>query len=680
MTMPPEAMPESRNRVLPLIADSGNRQLLEQWIDDHPAYESVAVSGDIEDADFDVCIVDKGAFQEHLDALRAKKTAAAPVLLPYLLLLPESGAEILESDAGQLADSVVTETIDEIVSLPIQQAELDWRLEALFRLRNQSLTLRERERELERQIDLFEKAQDIANVGAWEYDLDAEEGWWTDEARCIHALQDDTTPSPELSLQHFHPADRSVVEAAFETAVEEGEPYDVEVRLIDAEDNLRWVRTRGEPQYEDGELARVRGTIQDITERKERELDLQRIKQAVESAGHAILITDPDGRIEYVNSGFEEITGFTQAEVVGETPHVLNSGAMPEGYFEDFWNTIRSGEVWAEEIVNRRKNGETYTAMQTVAPVIDDDEIHAFVAVQDDITERKEREETLKRRTQAIDEAPVGITITDPEREDNPMIYVNDAFVDLTGYPRAEAVGENCRFLQGESTDPDQVAEIREAIDAEEPISIELKNYRKDGTEFWNQLEITPVYDDDEVTHFLGVQEDVTERKERQQKLEEAVTELRQTRDIAKVSGWLYDVDEQRTVWDEKLFELFDIDQTFDPNSDRLESLLTPKSMAKVEQVMEEAVVEQRPFDIEVAIGDDEEHQYWAQVIGEPTVEEGEVVTVRGVVRDITSRKRRERNLERYERIVETTGEAIYALNEDLEVTFLNGAGEERHL
>ncbi|MFC7255779.1 PAS domain S-box protein [Haloplanus litoreus] len=514
-------MRESRSRVLPLIADSGNRQLLEKWIDDHPSYESVDVSGDIEDADFDVCIIDKGAFQEHLDALRAKKAAAAPVLLPYLLLLPESGADIIESDAGQLADNVVTETIDEIVSLPIQQAELSWRLEALLRLRNQSLTLRERERELERQVDLFEKAQDIADVGAWEYDIEAEEGWWTDEVRRIHALPDDTTPSPELSLQHFHPEDRSIVEEAFETAVEECEPYDIEARIIDAEDNQRWVRTRGEPQYEDGELARVRGTIQDITERKERELDLQRIKQAVESAGHAILITDPDGRIEYVNSGFEETTGFTQAEVVGKTPHVLNSGEMSDGYFEDFWNTILSGEVWAEEIVNRRKNGETYTAMQTVAPVTDGDEIHALVAVQDDITERKEREETLERRTQAIDEAPVGITITDPEREDNPMIYVNDAFVDLTGYTRAEAVGENCRFLQGESTDPDQVAEIREAIDAEEPISIELKNYRKDGTEFWNHLEIAPVRDDaGAVVNYIGFQQDVTGRKERQRQLE----------------------------------------------------------------------------------------------------------------------------------------------------------------
>ncbi|WP_251330663.1 PAS domain S-box protein [Haloplanus pelagicus] len=521
MTMTPKAVRGSRNRILPLIADSGNRQVLEKWIDDHPSYESVDFSGDIEDADFDVCIIDKGAFQEHLDALREKKAAAAPVLLPYLLLLPESGADIIESDAGQLADNVVTETIDEIVSLPIQQTELNWRLEALLRLRNQSLTLRERERELERQVDLFEKAQDIANVGAWEYDIDAEEGWWTDEVSRIHALPDDTTPSPELSLQYYHPEDRPIVEDAFETAIEEDEPYDVEVRLTDAEGNQRWVRTRGEPQYQDGELARVRGTMQDITERKERERDLQRIKQAVESAGHAIFITDPDGKIEYVNAGFEETTGFTQAEVVGKTPHVLNSGAMPDGYFEDFWNTILSGEVWAEEIINRRKNGEMYVAMQTVAPVTDGDEIHSFVAVQKDITERKEREETLQRRTQAIDEAPVGITITDPDREDNPMIYVNEAFVDLTGYPREEAVGKNCRFLQGENTDPDRIAKIREAIDSEEPISIEIKNYRKDGTEFWNHLKVAPVRDDaGTVVNYIGFQQDVTGRKERQRQLE----------------------------------------------------------------------------------------------------------------------------------------------------------------
>jgi PAS domain S-box-containing protein len=522
MATSPEAAHESGARILPLIADSGNRQLLTNWIDEHPAYESVGASGDIVEADFDICVIDEGAFKEHTEALRAKKNAAAPVLVPYLLLLPDSGAEVIDADAGQLADSVVTETVDEIVSLPIQQAELNWRLEALLRLRNQSVTLRERERELERQVDLFEKAQDLADVGAWEYDIETGRNWWTDETYRIYGLSEDVDLTPEEGIEYYHPEDRPVIEEAFHRAIEEGEPYDVEVRFVDAEDNHRWVRTRGEPQYEDGELARVRGTIHDITERKERELDLQRIEQAVEATEHAIFITDTDGTIEYVNAGFEEITGYSQAEVVGETPDVLNSGEMSEEYFEEQWDTILSGGVWEEEIVNRHKNGELYTAMQTVAPVTDDDgEVHAFVAVHDDITERKERERTLERRTKAIDEAPVGIVITDPDRVDNPMIYVNDAFVEMTGYPREESVGENCRFLQGENTDPDRVAELREAIDAEEPVAVDLKNYRKDGTEFWNHLEIAPVRDDTgAVVNYIGFQQDVTGRKERQRQLE----------------------------------------------------------------------------------------------------------------------------------------------------------------
>ncbi|GGJ11974.1 hypothetical protein GCM10008995_22310 [Halobellus salinus] len=515
-----EEVPDVRSRVLPLVSDAGNRQLLVEWIEDHPSYDAVEFAGSVRDTDFDVCIVDKRAFEERLDALSEKKTAAAPVLLPYLLLLPESDSKLADTDAGRLADNVVTEAIDEIVTLPIQQAELHWRLSALLRLRGQSFRLRQREQELERQVDLFEKAQDIASVGAWEYDIDAEEAWWTDEVYRIHALPDDTTPSPELSLRQFHAEDRPIIEDAFERAVEEGEPYDVEVRLIDAEGNQRWVRTRGEPQHEDGEVTRIRGTIQDTTDRKERERNLQRIKQAVESAGHAIFITDADGTIEYVNPAFEELTGFTRSEVAGETPHALSSGEMSDDYFDDLWETLRSGEVWEAEITDRRKNGETYTAIQTIAPVTDGDDTHAFVAIQDDITERKAREEMLTRRTQAIEDAPVGIVISDPNRADNPMIYVNDAFVEMTGYSREEALGENCRFLQGAHTDPERVNRVREAIDAEEPVSVTLRNYRKDGTEFWNHLEIAPVATDaGEVVNYVGFQQDVTGRKQRQAQL-----------------------------------------------------------------------------------------------------------------------------------------------------------------
>jgi PAS domain S-box-containing protein len=506
--------------VFPLVVDDGNRRLLTEWLGQHPSYEAVDPADSIEETDFDVCIIDEAAFTQHLDVLRERKAAAAPALLPYLLLLPESGTGIIETDAGDLADNVITDAIDEIVALPIQQTELHWRLSALLRLREQSLTLRTRERELERQVDLFERAQDIANVGAWEYDVDADEALWTDEVYRIHGLPEDTMASPEASLQHYHPEDRPVIEAAFEAAVEDGDPYDVEVRLVGADDTERWVRTRGEPKYTDGDLTHVRGTIQDITQRKERERDLQRIKQAVESAGHAIYITDPDGVIEYVNPAFEEMTGFSEAEVIGETPSVLDSGEMQDGYFERLWETVLSGDVYKDEMINRRKTGETYAAMQTVAPVTDGDDIHAFVAIQDDITDRKERKQTLSRREQAISEAPVGISISDPDRPDNPMVYVNDAFVEITGYPREEAVGRNCRFLQGDNTDPETVARIRKAIDAAEPVAVEIRNYRRDGTEFWNHLEIAPVTNDaGEVVNYVGFQQDVTDRKQRQEQI-----------------------------------------------------------------------------------------------------------------------------------------------------------------
>lgn len=122
--------------------------------------------------------------------------------------------------------------------------------------------------------------------------------------------------------------------------------------------------------------------------------------------------------------------------------------------------------------------------------------------------------EELRLKERAMDAAPVGIAISDPGRPDNPLIYCNDAFETVTGYPPAETIGRNCRFLQNENADPDAVAAMREAIDREEPVSVELRNERKSGEEFWNKVDIAPVSDGETVTHFVGFQRDVTDRKD----------------------------------------------------------------------------------------------------------------------------------------------------------------------
>lgn len=121
---------------------------------------------------------------------------------------------------------------------------------------------------------------------------------------------------------------------------------------------------------------------------------------------------------------------------------------------------------------------------------------------------------------EAMDEAPMGITISDPSQPDNPLIYVNDGFCELTGYPRDEVLGQNCRFLQGEATREESVAQMRAAIDAEEPVSVDLRNYRKNGEMFWNRVTIIPIRTDDgTVTHYLGYQQDITAKKRYEQDL-----------------------------------------------------------------------------------------------------------------------------------------------------------------
>ena len=122
----------------------------------------------------------------------------------------------------------------------------------------------------------------------------------------------------------------------------------------------------------------------------------------------------------------------------------------------------------------------------------------------------------------AIDDAHSALVLSDPHQDDNPLVYVNEAFEDSTGYDKSEVLGRNCRFLQGEETDPETVAQVREAVEKEESVTVEIRNYRKDGTMFWNKLSVTPVYDEENsLVRFLGTQIDITNRKQNEQKLTE---------------------------------------------------------------------------------------------------------------------------------------------------------------
>lgn len=139
----------------------------------------------------------------------------------------------------------------------------------------------------------------------------------------------------------------------------------------------------------------------------------------------------------------------------------------------------------------------------------------ANAELHEQIATRRRSEETLLLRDRAIQAVSQGIVICDARQDDLPIIYAGAGFERITGYAPAEAIGRNCRFLQGDGTDSATVAELRAAIAARRPCSATILNHRKDGSPFWNELSITPVLDEHgEATHFVGVQNDVTARRD----------------------------------------------------------------------------------------------------------------------------------------------------------------------
>ena len=146
----------------------------------------------------------------------------------------------------------------------------------------------------------------------------------------------------------------------------------------------------------DGKAVGVASICHDITEQKKAEESIRKLSQAIEQSPVSIVITDLEGRIEFINTQFTKITGYTFAEALGQNPRILKSGETPAEEYRRLWQTIRSGDIWQGEFHNRKKNGKLFWEHATIAPVRDtDNAITHFVAVKEDITERKKLEAQL---------------------------------------------------------------------------------------------------------------------------------------------------------------------------------------------------------------------------------------------------------------------------------------------
>jgi len=250
--------------------------------------------------------------------------------------------------------------------------------------------------------------------------------------------------------------------------------------------------------------------------------DIQtRFQRLFNSTNDALFVIAPTGNeITECNPAACDLVGYTRNELLSVSP-AETIYADDRERFQSFLQDVQeSGQGSTDDLACLTKEGNERQLEVSAAALEESDESSIILSARD-VTERKAYARELKLKSRAMDEAPVGITITDPDRDDNPMVYVNEGFESLTGYSEAETLGRNCRFLQGESTREKPVTEMWKAVDKAQPVSVELRNYRKDGSQFWNRVSIAPVRDDTgNVTNYVGFQEDITERKELERDLQ----------------------------------------------------------------------------------------------------------------------------------------------------------------
>ena len=209
--------------------------------------------------------------------------------------------------------------------------------------------------------------------------------------------------------------------------------------------------------------------------------------------------------------------GWTEAEI-RDTPNPLFTGCN-QSDDSAIWHAILNGITPASlEIRRQKKDGSFIDIVFSAAPLTDsEDKIDGLVAVVADVTEQKQQAEQVRLLQSVVVNTNDAVIITEAEPIDLPgprILYVNQAFTQMTGYTLEEVLGKTPRILQGEKTDQEAIDRIRTALTRWQSITVEVINYRKDGTEFWVEFSVVPVANEEgHYTHWISIQRDITERK-----------------------------------------------------------------------------------------------------------------------------------------------------------------------
>lgn len=369
---------------------------------------------------------------------------------------------------------------------------------------------------------MLDMAGRTAKVGGWTLDMPARHLTWSDLVAALHDEPMGHSPTIEQGLASFVPEHRAAVQEAVERCLAAGVSYDIEAEKVSAKGRRFWVRTMGEAvRNGQGNIIRIQGAMQDITERKRAAMETQRLadrlSNTLESISDAFFAVDRDWRFTYINAVAARLWLRSRDEMLGRSMWDV---------FPDVSGT-RMGDNY-----RRAMAGEAGVSFEVFYAPLDnwfgvdchpsDDGLSVYFRT---VTATRAARQQLKLLEASVAQLNDMIIITEPAPQNRSglrIVFVNDAFVRFSRHAREAVMGQCPSLLNGPATDAAVLAHVRAAIGRFEPVRAELVAYTRAGQAHWVEIDIAPVTASGETcTHFVMIQRDISERRRNEEALRE---------------------------------------------------------------------------------------------------------------------------------------------------------------
>jgi two-component system, sensor histidine kinase and response regulator len=375
----------------------------------------------------------------------------------------------------------------------------------------------------------LEEVQHIAPLGSWELDARAAElrgsaGFFRIFDRIPRDTPGDCTAGAAVvpfrkMMEAIPAADRERFDQTIKNTLQTHEPFDVDHRIVRRDGTIRVVRSRGQViADQDGRSVRLVGTTHDITNYR---LAHEKLRQSEEKF-RSLVANIPavtwssagDGRTDYISPNVEQVIGFTSEEICEKGAELWFRQIHPddsERIAAALQQLFADGRPFDVEYRVQRKDGEWIWIHDRAYRTYERDGVRYADGAFSDVSQRKRTEERLRKLSRAVEQSPVSVVITDVR---GAIEYVNPKFAQLTGYTPEEAIGQNPRFLKSGMQPPAVYRELWATVLSGGEWRGELVNRKKNGEIYWESASIVPIRDSaGTITHLLAVKEDITERK-----------------------------------------------------------------------------------------------------------------------------------------------------------------------